>query len=231
MAGASDTKPAEKAGNGGDAGGKPEEAKVPAWHEQLPPELKGNAGLAEYQKVGDMAKALLDLKGKAGVELPGDKSGPEELAAFWEKLGRPKAAGGYSFAKDENAEPFAKIAHASNLTEAQAQAVYTQMKALGEQQLQAVKQQQAAAYNETEQALKAEFGTRYPEKIEYLKRGLQAAGASVGSLLQQAGIAGHPDIVRAFILFGEMTSESGGARGSGATQLRSIMDGGGFAYS
>ena len=46
MAGASDTKPAGEAGNGGDAGGKPEGAKVPAWHEQLPPELKGNAGLA-----------------------------------------------------------------------------------------------------------------------------------------------------------------------------------------
>jgi hypothetical protein len=204
------------------------------WTEQLPEDLRGNpeyAGkLARFAKVGDMAKAYLDLAGK-GAGIPGQEATAEEAAAFWEKAGKPKGAEGYSFAKEQDAGPFAKIAHASNLTEVQAQAVYTQLKALGEQQVQALQQQRVAAFAETERALKEEYGSRYPEKIEYLKRGLQAAGAPVGALLQEAGIAGHPDIVRAFILFGEMTSESGGAKGSGATQLKSIMEGGGFAYN
>jgi hypothetical protein len=237
MAGASDTnpqgsaKPANEAGNGGAAGGVPGEAKVPAWHEQLPPELKGNAGLAEYPKVGDMAKALLDLKGKAGVELPGEKAGPEELAAFWEKLGRPKEPGGYSFAKDaENAE-IARMAHAAHLTESQAAALFREMKSFGTARMQQMQQAQTAELMETERTLKAEFGSRYAEKVEFLKRGLAAAGQNVGAVLQKAGIAGNPDIVRAFIRYGEMTAESGGARGgTTAGPLKSIYEGGGFDY-
>ncbi|MDR1239560.1 MAG: hypothetical protein LBK27_05570 [Treponema sp.] len=236
MAGASGTdpqgspKPAAEAGNGGGAGGGTEGAKAPAWHEQLPPELKGNAGLAEYQKVGDMAKALLDLKGKAGVNLPGEKAGPEELAAFWEKLGRPKEAGAYSFAKDrENAE-IARMAHAANLTESQAAALFQQLKTFGASRMQETRQAQTAELAETEQKLKAEFGSRYAEKVEFLKRGLAAAGRNVGAALQNAGIAGNPDIVRAFIRYGELTAESGGARGGSAERQKSLMEGGTFGY-
>jgi hypothetical protein len=231
MAGASDTKPGDKAGDGGDPGGKPGEAKAPAWHEQLPPELKGNAGLAEYQKVGDMAKALLDLKGKAALELPGDKAGPEELAAFWEKLGRPKEPGGYSFAKDAENGEIARMAYAANLTESQAAALFGELKSFGTAQMQAQAQTQTAQLAETERTLKAEFGTRYGEKIELLKRGLAAAGQNVGAVLQKAGIAGNPDIVRAFIRYGELTAESGGARGSGtAGPLKPVNEGGWWNY-
>jgi hypothetical protein len=243
MAGAAGTKPAENPGNGGNAqgdgnsGGVPQQSgvRLAPWAEQLPEELKGNpeiAGrLAKFTKVGDMAKAYLDLEGKpVGVTIPGAEASPEEAAAFWEKAGKPKNAEGYAFAKDPDAGPFAKMAHESNLTDAQARAVYTRLKALGEAQMQAAQQQQKQAFVETEAKLKEEYGSKYPEKIEYLKRGLQAAGPQVGDLLRNAGIAGHPDIVRTFILFGEMTSESGGARGGGAAQLKSIMEGGGFAY-
>jgi hypothetical protein len=230
MAGASDTKPAGEAGDGGDAGGKPGEAKAPVWHEQLPPELKGNPALAEYQKVGDLAKALLDLKGKAGVNLPGDGAGAEELAAFWEKLGRPKEAAGYSFARDaENAE-IARMAHAANLTESQAAALFGQLKTFGTARMREMQQAQMAELVETENAFKAEFGSRYPEKVEFLKRGMAAAGGNVAEVLQKAGIAGNPDIVRAFIRYGELTAESGGARGSSAEKTKSLMEGGTFDY-
>jgi hypothetical protein len=236
MAGASQpdpggqAKPAEEAGDGGGAGGAQGGAKIPAWHEQLPPELKGNTALAEYQKVGDMAKALLDLKGKAGVTLPGEGAGAEELAAFWEKLGRPKEAAGYSFAGDADNAEIARIAHAANLTEAQAAALFQQLKSFGTSRLQAAQQAQTAELIATEQALKTEFGGRYPEKIELLKRGLAAAGPNVAPALRKAGIAGNADIVRAFIRYGEMTAESGGARGGPAEKVRSLMEGGTFSY-
>ena len=243
MAGATGAKPAEKPETGenargnGTAGGGTEGAKLAPWTEQLPEELRGNpahAGkLAQFARGGDMAKAWLDLEGKlaGAATVPGADASPEAVAAFWEKAGKPKSADGYAFAKEPDAAPFAQLAHEANLTNDQAQTVYTRLKALGQQQAQALQQQQMAEYGETERALKEEYGSRYPEKIEFLKRGLQTAGPSVGALLQNAGIAGHPDIVRAFIQFGEMTAESGGARGSGATQLKSIKEGGGFAYS
>jgi hypothetical protein len=196
----------------------------------LPPELKGNAGLAEYQKVGDMAKALLDLKGKAGINLPGESASPEELAAFWEKLGRPKEAGGYSFAKDAENADIARMAHAANLTESQAAALFERMKSFGTARMREMRQAQDTELRETERALKAEFGSRYPEKAEFLKRGLAAAGKNVGAALQNAGIAGNPDIVRAFIRYGELTAESGGARGGSADRQKSLMEGGTFNY-
>jgi hypothetical protein len=236
MAGASETnpkdspKPADEAGNGGDAGGGTEGAKAPVWHEQLPPELKGNAALTEYQKVGDMAKALLDLKGKAGVNLPGEKASPEELAAFWKKLGRPEEAGGYSFAKDAENADIARMAHAANLTESQAAALFEQLKTFGTARMQQMRQAQDAELAKTERVLKEEFGARYPEKAEFLKRGLAAAGKNVGAALQNAGIAGNPDIVRAFIRYGELTTESGGARGGSAERQKSLMEGGTFKY-
>ncbi|MDR0597034.1 MAG: hypothetical protein LBG14_00825 [Treponema sp.] len=243
MAGATGTKPAENPETGGNAkgnetaGGGTAGAKLAPWTEQLPEDLRGNpdhAGkLAQFAKVGDMAKAYLELEGKlsGAATVPGADASPETVAAFWEKAGKPNSAEGYAFAKEPDAAPFAQLAHESNLTNDQAQAVYTRLKALGQQQAQALQQQQMAEYGETERALKEEYGSRYPEKIEFLKRGMQAAGPSVGALLQNAGVAGHPDIVRAFIRFGEMTAESGGARGTDATRLKSIMEGGGFAYS
>jgi hypothetical protein len=231
MAGASETKPGGEAGNGGAAGGQQGEAKAPVWHEQLPPELKGNPGLAEYPKVGDLAKALLDLKGKAGVNLPGDKATPEERAAFWEKLGRPKEPDGYSFAKDKENAEIARMAHTANLTESQAAALFEQMKAFGTSRMQAMQQAQASELLDTEQKLRTEYGTRYPEKMEFLRRGLAAAGNGVAAVLQKAGIAGNPDIVRAFIRYGEMTAESGGARGGTTAQpLKSVNEGGWYSY-
>jgi hypothetical protein len=177
-----------------------------------------------------MAKALLDLKGKAAVTLPAETASPEEHTAFWEQLGRPKEAAGYSFAKDaENAE-FARIAHAANLTEGQAAAMMRQMQTLRTAQLQGMKQAQVAELAETDRLLKAEFGGRYPEKLEFFKRGLAAAGQNVGAVLQQSGIAGNPDIVRAFIRYGEMTAEAGGARGGAAEKQKSLMEGGTFSY-
>jgi hypothetical protein len=96
--------------------------------------------------------------------------------------------------------------------------------------MQSMHEAQTAELAETERTLKAEFGTRYPEKIEFLKRGLAAAGQGVGAVLQRAGIAGNPDIVRAFIRYGELTAESGGARGSPAEKTKSLMEGGTFHY-
>jgi hypothetical protein len=53
----------------------------------------------------------------------------------------------------------------------------------------------------------------------------------VGAALQNAGIAGNPDIVRAFIRYGELTAESGGARGSGTTgPLKSVYEGAWWNY-
>ena len=241
-AGADGKKPAVKPDTGETAAGGTQsgsgEAKLAAWTEQLPPEMRTNADtaakLAKFNKVGDMAKAFLELEGKlASGGVPGTDAKPEEVAAFWEKAGRPKTADGYAFARDTENEgaAFAQAAFKANLTSAQAEALFKNLNEAGAKKLQALENDNSHRVKETAAALAAEFGSKYQAKMEMLKRGFAAAGPNVGSLISQAGLAGNPEILKAFIAFGEMTAESGASRGSTAGDpMKSIMEGGTFEY-
>jgi hypothetical protein len=219
------------------AGGKQTEGgvKLAAWADQLPPEMRGDpeaaAKLARFAKVGDMAKAFLELEGRPAV--PGKDADPEEAAAFWEKAGKPKTAEGYAFAKDDGNDGgvFAKAAFEANLTGAQADALYRRLNAAGAERLQAAERGREAQLKETAAALSEEYGSKYQEKMELLARGLAAAGPNVGGLIRQAGLAGNPEIIKAFIAFGKMTAESGSSKGGGAGEpLKSVHDGGSFEF-
>jgi len=240
-AGADGKKPADKPGSGDASSGGQQtgsEVKLAAWCEQLPPEMRNNpdfaAKLAKFQKVGDMAKSYLELESRtANGGIPGKEASTEEVASFWEKAGKPKTADGYAFAKDKDNEGavFADAAFKANLTAAQADALFKNLNEAGAARLAAAQQAQLQQLTETDTALKAEYGSKYQEKMELLTRGLAAAGPNVGSLIRQAGLAGNPEIVKTFIAFGEMTAESGAARGKGAGEsLKSVMDGGSFDF-
>jgi len=241
-AGAGGAKPSAKPKDGDKAEGGAETGgggiKLAAWAEQLPPELRENAEtaarLARFGKVGDMAKAFLELEGKAAAGfIPGKNATAEEAAAFWEKAGRPKTAEGYAFAKDKEHEggAFAEAAFRANLTAAQAEALFGSLNEIGAAKMKEAAAERGRQMREASAALAAEYGSKYEEKIELLTRGLAAAGPNVGRLLSQAGLAGNPEIIKAFIAFGKMTAESGAARGGGAGEsLKSVMDGGSFEF-
>lgn len=239
MAGAQGTAPEPKPATRETGEGNGTAAVKPAaWTNQLPEELRGNpellARLAKFQKLGDMASSYLELEGKLGKAAPiPDRNAPAaERAAFWKRLGKPETKEGYSIAKQENGEVFLEAAHAANLTDEQATAVFEHIRKLGETQLAAVQERQARQYAETEAVLKKEYGEKYPEKVELLRRGLKLAGDDVGPLLNRAGVAGHPGIVRAFITLGELTAESGSprSRGGGPDGPKSIRDGARFSF-
>jgi len=224
-AGADGGKPKDEPKKGNDPGGtNPEsEIKLAAWAEQLPPEMRSNAEsaakLAKFPKIGELAKAFLELDAKAANGgIPGEKATAEEVAAFWEKAGRPKTADGYSFAgeKDNEGAVFADAAFKANLTSAQADAMFKNLNEKGAAKLQALQAAMLQAENEATQALAAEFGSKAKEKMELLTRGLAAAGPNMSKLIRQAGLSGNPEVLKAFIHFGEMTAESGAAKGKGA---------------
>ena len=241
FAGADGGKPAAKPADSGDAaagGTDTGSAKLAPWAEQLPAELRDNpelaAKIAKFPKLGDMAKAYLELEGKAaGIAVPGKDATPEAVAEFWEKAGRPKAADGYSFAKDKERDglTFAQAAFGANLTEAQASAMLKSLQEIGLKNAQAYKDNSNRRKTETAAALEKEYGSRYKEQMELLSRGLTAAGPNVAKLLARAGLDGEPEIVKAFIAYGKMTAESGSSRGEAAgTSLKSVFEGGSFDY-
>jgi len=212
--------------------------KLAPWADQLPPEMRDNpdmaAKLAKFGKLGDMAKAYIELEGKAGgVVIPGKDSAPEAVAEFWEKAGRPKAADGYSFAKDKESEgsTFAAAAFEANLTEAQAASMLKSLQGIGQRNQQAYQERMKQKQAETAATLQKEYGSKYAENIELLTRGLAAAGPNIAKLLNNAGLAGELEIVKAFIAYGKMTAESGISKGDNAGQtLKSVLDGGQFDY-
>ncbi|MDR0455757.1 MAG: hypothetical protein LBH20_03625 [Treponema sp.] len=230
----------DTAAGGTNAGSEPK--KLAPWTEQLPPEMRDNpqlaAKLAGFTKLGDMAKAYLELEGKttggaAGVAIPGKDATPEAVAEFWEKAGRPKSADGYSFAadKDHDGASFAQAAFAANLTEAQAKAMLSSLNEIGAQKAQAFREDRQRQMAETSAALEKEYGSRYGEQIELLKRGLANAGPNVAQILAQAGLSGNPEIVKAFIAYGKMTAESGASRGGEAgASLKSVSEGGSLSF-
>jgi len=222
-AGAGAGKPAAKPDTGDKAAGGTSSAdvKMAAWADQLPQEIRDNpemaARLAKFAKVGDMAKAFIELEGSTASQ----------------QADKPKAAQDYAFAKDAEHEgaAFADAAFAANLTKTQAEALFKSLGEIGGRRAQAIELAQEQQRKETAAALAAEYGSKYGEKMELLTRGLAAAGPNIGKLLSQAGLAGNPEIVKAFIAFGQMTAESGAAKGSGVGEpIKSVFEGGSFEF-
>jgi hypothetical protein len=243
-AGADGAKPDAKPGTGDNAAGDGntgsgetgEPVKLAAWAEQLPPELRGKPevaqSLARYGKVADVVNALLEAEAKlAGGGVPGKDAKPEEIAAYWEKLGKPKTAEEYPFAKDANGAPFALAALEANLTTSQAEALYAGLNELGRRQAEEAARARNRQIVQTDEALKKEFGGKYAEKMGLFVSGCDAAGPEVRQLLYRSGLGANPDIVKAFIAYGQMNAESASPRGGGAAQpLKSVQEGGWWNY-
>ena len=99
------SKPGESAGDtgkGSENNTQTETEKNPAWTSQLAKDISGNADimkrLTKFTNISDLAKSYAELEGKIGNSIvkPGKDATAEETSAFYEKLGRPKDASGYS---------------------------------------------------------------------------------------------------------------------------------------
>ena len=215
-------------------------SQLPQWTQQLPKKMVSEHGdhLAGFKSLDEFVQASLDAQAKAGGEnrpaLPGKGSSPEEVRAFYESLGKPTEAAGYQFAKND--PDFAKIAFDTNLTNAQAEAIYGISLARMDDARKGITAALARDYQATDALLQKEFGERYDEAIALLQRGLGNNPRSgelspLAQSLVDAGLAGKPEIVRAFIELGRATSEGSAAGGSahGGTP-QSVMEGRGFSY-
>jgi len=210
---------------------------LPQWTQQLSKkyvsDLESVTKLQAFKSLDDFVQAYLDGAGQQ-LSLPGEKSTPEELHAFYEKLGKPKEAASYSFAKDEPA--FAQVAFNANLTSAQAEALYKASLAQVDDMRKGMMALQAKDFAATDVLLQKEYGDKSEEAVTLMQRGL-GINPKTGELspiaksLKDAGLAGKPEIVRAFIELGRAISEGTAAGGnSKAGGAKSIMDGRGFGY-
>jgi hypothetical protein len=228
-----DSKPGNDLGGANPQGsGTGTEVKLAAWTQQLSKELRENPeyskGLAGFEKLDDFTKSYFELAKKS--DIPGDKATPEEVAAFWKKLGYPEKPENYAVAKEQGAETFIASAHAARLTDEQALALWKNISENQARQLAAAQQAQAKELAATDAALQKEYGDRYNIALEYFNRGV--GNGELKAALVNAGLAGNPQIVKAFIALGQAAQESGSPKSDGLSrgEIKSIFEGGGFKY-
>lgn len=238
-----DPKPdAEPAKSGDNAEGKPEEthkAETPKWMAQLDGESQKDEALikqlSKFQNIGDLAKSYSALEKKMGssINIPSDEAAAEEVNAFYQKLGKPESADGYSI-QDDKAGPYRELAFMNNLTDKQAKGMFEGLAQIGA----AAEKQTAENLNkiaqESDQLLHKEWGNEYGTNLEFLKRGIAAYGGNaLGAKLKASGLIYDADIVKMFALLGrqaaESTSSTKGA-GNGMKDYVPSSEGGLFNY-
>lgn len=207
--------------------------KEPAWMSQLPSELRGNAQLTKFEKIGDLAQSYAELETRLGnsVVLPGKDSKAEDVQSFYEKLGKPKTSEEYSIENDTLG--FKDIAYQNNLTREQAENIYKALEKKGFDISEAQSAQQQKLYDETDKALRNEYGNKYSEKVELFQRGIMNyGGTQLGKTLEKAGILYDMNIVKLFIGLGEQSAEAGVvSKVPGQVEdYKSTADGGTFSF-
>lgn len=216
---------------------KPQEN--PKWMAQLDGEsLKDKAlidQLKNFQNIGELARAYNDLNKQKenSVNLPGSESGEEEVKAFYQKLGMPESADGYSVT-DEESKPLRDLAFRHNLTEAQFAGLYKGLAEIGAEAVKANNASLEKMRTETDAALKAEWGKEYKLNLEFLKRGIAAyGGKELGAKLKASGLLYDADIVKMFASLGRQNAESQATTkgaGGGRHEYKSTADGGHFDF-
>ena len=198
----------ERTGNLPDGGsGTGDAPKLAAWTQQLSKETRENPELARklstWEKLDDFAKSYFELEGKNAI--PGKDAKKEEVEAFWRKLGYPEKPENYGVSKEKEAEVFVSAAHAARLTDEQATALWKTVSEGTKGRLEALRKKQLEEIEAADQGLQKEYGEKYNYAIEMFRRGV--GKSPVYQQLQDAGLAGNPEIIRAFITLGESREE------------------------
>jgi hypothetical protein len=221
---------------GGSGTGGAGQVKRPAWMAQISKDIAGKPETAEalagFAKLDDLVKAYMEKRNEAAA--PGKDAKPEEVEAFWRKLGKPDKKEGYSIAGEKDAEAWLEAAYGANLTDAQAGALRKALAEAGGRRLEAARAKQEEELAASDAALRREYGDGYGRAVRMFMRGIgNAEGKSspVSAALQTAGLAGRTEIIRAFIALGESMSENESPAGGAPPRgFKSVRDGGGFSY-
>lgn len=167
--------------------------------EQLPEDLRDNETLAQFKDVASLAKSYVEARSMMGgmVRIPGQDAGTEQLEEFYSKLdqipglmrapnpedtdameqfynkmGRPESADGYTLEAPEGMEfdveqqaAFRELAHKAGLTNAQVQ----QLKDFEAQRIQASQEAQVVERQHAEKALQEIWGNDMSNRLQGAK--------------------------------------------------------------
>jgi hypothetical protein len=168
--------------------------------------------------------------------LPGEKSTPEEKAAFYAKLGRPETPDGYEITKPTDlpesipydpalASEFSKFAHANGLTKEQAKGSWDFYFNLAREG----RELEIKAQNESVDKLKTEWGVNFAGNKTIAEIAFKNYGKEAVDLLNEAKIGSmrlgdHPAFLKVFHRIGLATMDDKILKGGGGGEQDPAQD-------
>ncbi len=216
------------------------------WRESLSEDIRGEKSFDvfkgnDWNEVGPvMAKSFLAAEKMTGnaIKIPGKDAKPEEINAFFKKLGRPDKPEEYQYTKPtfvskdiqwdgEMEKAFIGVAHKIGLNPQQVQELVNWQGNLMEGRATSARQQINATLGE----LKKEWGTDYERRLILGERAVREVGGDgLVDLLERTGLGNNTILVKAFAQIGEILSEDGMIDGRiegamGADDIKSKLEG------
>ena len=157
------------------------------WKDSVAKEVRfsadGNDKLARFENPGSLATSYLEMEKMASgkVKMPTDTSAPEEVSAFYQKLGRPDNAEGYTLPQLTEGQTFDEaflgemrtVAHDSGVTDKQFSGLIAKYMAVEAQAQEAQLAAENAEAETTTQALQKEWVGDYDKNMEISRRALR----------------------------------------------------------
>ncbi len=197
-------------------------------------ELADHPSLKDYKDLGALAKSHVDLQrmlGENRLKVPGEDAAEEDIAKFFNALGRPETPDGYELKAPDNlpegmAVPeaataaFRAKAHELGLTAKQAQDLYDWSHSVGAEAAGQTTAERAKAFEDGRAALHAEWaraGKSPDAMLHHARTAVRTFGGKpLMSWMDTTGAGDDPTFQRFFAAVGEAMSEHPLVTGQGA---------------
>ena len=194
------------------------EVKEDTWQTQyLSEDLQGNDTLSKFKDVSSLGNSYVELQKLVGsrVKVPTDDSTEEDVNSFYNQIGRPESPDKYSIDLPSDSYPqeviqsFLKEAHASGLTNKQAQSAinfYNTIETDGQINSDAAMQQ---AKVDAESALKKEWGpSEYAKELAVSRRAFNRfADDDLKAFVNDTGVTNNVAMIKFLNRIGKAFSE------------------------
>jgi hypothetical protein len=216
-------------GSGGGTGGSGGAGGTPDWRAQIPEDLRGDPVLKDIKDIGSLAKSLVHAQRMVGAEKvlkPQKNWTPEQHNAFYNSIGRPENADGYTFKPDdkmlegitldENKFKETKaFLHSQGLTDAQASGVLKYYLEHTSGTAKAMAANAEAERTAAITALKEEWGADFDTNVSIAQSVVKKfGGQELAPLIDEIG--NKPAYVKLFAALGKaMLDDSARGEGSG----------------
>lgn len=219
---------------------------VSSWRDSLSVDLKDNQTLSKFESVEALAKEHVNVQKLIGADkviVPNAESTPEELNAFYQKLGRPGKVEDYDLEgverpadlpwDDEFQGSMLTTMHEAGLSSVQVQKVLSAYIESVSGQFQFANGEVQRVTETGIQDLRNEWGGSYDAQIDLSKRAFASAAGEdheelAGIKLHDGTLLGdHPKLIKAFAVLGGKMSEHGlvGANASTRTTMSPVEAG------